>query len=337
MVYVGVDLHQRFCYMTVLDVNGRILEQRSVPNQAEALVEYVEHWLRPIELAVEASGSTAALVDIVQSRVDRVVVVHPQRVKAIASAKLKNDRVDSETLAQLLRADLLPPAWASDPATRVLRELVRLRSSLVEQRTRWKNQVHATLHRWGHRANVTDLFGRAGRAWLAALTLPPAARQTVNTLLKLIDAVDAQTEELNQQVGDLARADADVRCLMTIPGIGPFSALALKAEIGDIRRFLTKRQLYSYAGLVPWVRESAEHRRRGHITRAGSPLLRWVMVEAAMNAARWSPAACGYFERLAKRKPRAVARVALARKLLGAVWALWTYGVCFDEEVFAAM
>jgi len=323
--------------MTCLSENGQVLEQRSIANQPEALKDYVTRWPPPIELAVEASSSTPTFVNFLAPLVDRIVVAHPQRLKAIASAKLKNDKVDSETLAQLLRADLLPPAWSSDPATRVLREQVRLRSSLVQQRTRWKNQVHSTLHRWGQRPQVTDLFGKKGRAWLSELSLPPAPRQTINTQLKLIDAVDEQVADLDKQTRELAQADFGTRILMTIPGIGAFSALVLKAEIGDIQRFSTKRQLYSYAGLVPWVRDSADQRRRGHITRAGSPLLRWVMVEAAMNAVRSSAGARRYFLRLAKRKPRAVARVALARKLLGVVWALWSHGVCFDEQVFAAV
>jgi transposase len=336
-MYIGADLHQRFCYMTCLDENGQVVEQRSIANQPEALKDYVGRWPRPIHMAVEASSSTATFVDLLSPLADRIVVVHPQRVKAIASAKLKNDKVDSQTLAQLLRADLLPTAWLSDPATRILREQVRLRSSLVQQRTRWKNQVHSTLHRWGQRAHVTDLFGQSGRAWLSALVLPTAARQTVDTQLKLIDAVDQQIADADKQMREIAQADFDARVLMTIPGIGAFSALVVKAEVGNIQRFSTKRQLYSYAGLVPWVRDSADHHRRGHITRAGSPLLRWVMAEAAMNAVRSSPGAREYFLRLAKRKPRAVARVALARKLLGVVWALWTHGICFDEQVFAAV
>jgi transposase len=134
-----------------------------------------------------------------------------------------------------------------------------------------------------------------------------------------------------------AHSRSEVRWLVSVPGIGPYSALVVLAEIGDIRRFASKRQLYSYAGLVPRVRDSGERRRRGKITRSGSPRLRWIMVEAAMNAVRTSPAARRYFERLRQRKHAQVARVALARKLLGAIYAVLHDGVCFDEEVFAAV
>jgi transposase len=253
------------------------------------------------------------------------------------AAKLKHDRVDSMTLAHLLRANLLPESWISDPGTRELRQRTRLRVSLGQQRTRWKNQVHAVLHRQGVRPPVSDLFGRKGRIWLAQLPLPLVARQTIDTYLELIDLLNEKILREEKKLCGLGQQNADVRCLVTIPGIGPYSAAVLLAEIGDIDRFGSKRQLYSYAGLVPRVRDSAEQKRRGRITRAGSPHLRWILVEAAQNAVRSSPAARQYFERLARRKHRHVARVALARKLLGAVYALLRHGVCFDEQAFAAV
>ena len=176
-----------------------------------------------------------------------------------------------------------------------------------------------------------------GRAWLAQVPLRPAARQALDTSLRLVEQLDQEVHALDQQLRQIAKEDPDARVLMTIPGIGAFTAMVLKAEIGDIHRFPDKKSLFNYAGLVPVIRESAGHRRSGGITRAGSRQLRWVMSEAAMTAARYSPAARAWFTRLARRKHPHVARTALARKLLGAVWALWTHGVCFDERIFAAM
>jgi transposase len=116
-----------------------------------------------------------------------------------------------------------------------------------------------------------------------------------------------------------------------------YSAMILLSEIGEVQRFSSAKALYSYAGLVPWVRESAGKKSRGGISRCGSPRLRWVMVEAAHRAVRCSPAAKSYFERMRQRKHPHVARVALARKLLGAVYAMLRDGVCFDESIFAAV
>lgn len=342
MIYVGVDLHLRLCFMTVLDARGAILRQGRVPNDADSLRLFFTSLHRSGEkeeilVAVEACGFWCAFVDTVEPLVQRVVLVHPAKVKAIASAKLKNDRVDSVTLAQLLRANLLPEAWKADAATRDLRQILRLRVSLGQDRTRYKNQIHATLHLHGKQGPGSDLFGCQGRTWLGGVELRAAARQAVDTSLRMIDQLDREVHALDRQLQHLAKQDADARCLMSIPGIGAFSAMVLKAEIGDIRRFRDKKSLCNYAGLVPVLRESAGHKRTGGITHAGSRVLRWVMSEAAMTATRYSPAARAWFERLAMRKHRNVARTALARKLLGAVWVLWTHGVCFDERIFAAM
>lgn len=343
MIYIGGDLHLRFCYMTVLNTSGAVLREGRVSNDAQSLHQFFTTWKSPgqesdkIEVAVEACGFWPAFLEIVEPLVDRVVLVHPAKVKAIASAKLKNDRVDSAVLAQLLRADYLPEAWKADRATRERRELLRLRISLVQDRTRYKNQVHATLHQHGLRAPVSDLFGKDGRAWLSTVTVCASARQAIDTSLRLVEQLDQEVQRLDRQLRQLAQEDPDAQCLMSIPGIGAFTALVLKAEIGDIRRFSDKKSLYNYAGLVPVIRDSAEHKRRGGITHAGSPVLRWVMTEAALTATRYSPAARAWYERLARRKHPHVARTALARKLLGAVWALWTHGVCFNERIFAAM
>lgn len=342
MIYVGVDLHLRFCYITVLDASGAIQRQGRVANTREDLAAFFLRLQdsgeeKSILVAVEACGFWPAFLESVEPLVARVALVHPARVKAIASAKLKNDRVDSATLAPLLRANLLPESWKADRATRDLREVLRLRIALAQDRTRYKNQVHAALHQHGLRAPVSDLFGRAGRVWLASVDLRPAPRQAIETSLRMVDQLDQEVAALDQQLGQAARQDPDARCLMTIPGVGAFTAMVLKAEIGDIRRFPDKKSLYNYAGLVPVIRQSADHQRSGGITHAGSPRLRWVMNEAAMTAARYSAGARAWFERLARRKHPHVARTALARKLLGAVWALWTHGVCFDERIFAAM
>jgi len=337
MIHVGVDLHQRFCYMTALDARGKKLQAGAVSNERAALRRYFRQFAgQGVQVAVEACGFWPAFREVVEPAVERLVLVHPQRVKAIAWAKLKNDRVDAETLAHLLRCDLLPESWKADRATQARRQQVRLRATLVRQRTRLKNQVHAVLHQQGLRSPVSDLFGRGGRQWLAQAKLPPRARETITVCLRLIDGYSQEIEEQNRQLSVEARGDARVRWLTTIPGIGMYSAMLLLAEIGDIRRFRDQQALCSYAGLVPRVRESAGKAARGGITRQGSPWLRWIMVEAAQAATRSSPAARRYYDRLLRKKHKHVARVALARNLLIAVYALLHEGEVFDEAKFAA-
>jgi transposase len=323
--------------MTALDARGKIMNAGPVSNEKPALRRYFRQFRgQAVEAAVEACGFWPAFREVVEPEVKRLVLVHPQRVKAIASAKLKNDRVDSQTLAHLLRCDLLPESWKADRETQARRQQVRLRSTLVRQRTRLKNQVHAVLHQQGLGSPVTDLFGKRGRQWLAAAKLPLQAAESVATCLRMIDHYTEEIQKQNLQLSEKAKQDERVRWLTTIPGIGECSAMMVLAEIGEIGRFSSKEALCSYAGLVPRVRESGGKAARSGITRQGSSYLRWIMVEAAQVATRTSPAAKRYYERLLRKKHKHVARVAVARKLLIAVYALLHDGVVFEEEKFAA-
>src|SRR5213594_2893937 len=163
MIHVGVDLHQRFCYMTALETRGKLLQSGAVNNERLALKRYFRQFRgQAVEVAVEACGFWPAFREVVEPEVKRLVLVHPQRVKAIASAKLKNDRVDSATL--------------------------------VRQRTRLKNQVHAVLHQQGQRSPVTDGFGKRGRQWLGQVKLPEKARQTLAVCLRMIDYYTQEIE-----------------------------------------------------------------------------------------------------------------------------------------------
>jgi transposase len=335
VTHVGVDLHQRFCLMTAVDASGKKLKQSKVINQEAALRTWLRQVPGPKQVVVEASGFWPAFARAVQPEADRLVMVHPQRVKAIASARLKNDKVDSETLAHLSRADLLPEAWMANQETQQLRLLVRLRVSLGRQRTRAKNQMQSVLHQEGFLKPVTDVFGKRGRAWLAGLSLSPMGRRTVDTWLREVDGLEREIGDLTRELEAMAKLDARAKWLQTVPGIGAYSAMLILAEVGEIARFGSKRALASYAGLTPMVRESAGKRSKGSIGHHGSSLLRWIMLQVAQSAAKNSAAARAWIARLKKRKPLQVAKIALARKLLTAVWALLRHGVCFEEDVFA--
>jgi transposase len=333
--HVGVDLHQRFCYLTAVSARGKVLRQGQVSNDAAALRQWLGSIPGPRQVVVEASGFWPAFQRAARPEAERLVMVHPQRVKAIASAKLKNDRVDSATLAHLSRCDLLPEAWMADEVTQQLRLRVRLRINLGRQRARAKNQLQAVLHQEGFVKPVTDLFGKRGRAWLKGIELSPAARLVVDTWLREVDHLETEIATQTRELERMAAADARARWLQSVPGIGAYSAMVMLAEIGDVARFATKQALASYAGLVPVVRESAGKRKRGGITHQGSNTLRWIMLQVAQVACRYSPAVRAWYTELRRRKPAQVARIAVARKLLCTAWALLRHGVCFDEETFA--
>ena len=249
-------------------------------------------------------------------------MVHPLRCKAIASARLKNDKADAATLAQLLRAGLLPEAWIAPPEVRQLRAMLRHRAQLVRLRTLLRNRIHAVLAGHGH-GRPAGCWSGPGRQWLASLELPAVSREVIDDALALMDALQAPTGRLDQEVRQRAKAGPRVKVLTQLPGAGMFTALVLLAEIGGITRFGPARKLASWAGLTPAVRGSDRTVRHGHISRQGPAWVRWVACEAA-QAARRHPDFAPACEALARRRGKKIATTAIARKLLTRAYHLLT-------------
>jgi transposase len=246
--------------------------------------------------------------------------VHPLRCKAIASARLKNDKVDAAILAQLLRADLLPEAWIAPAKVRQLRALLRHRISLVRLATQVRNRIHAVAADHGYDRSASYWTG-PGRGWLAELDLPAASREIITDCLAVIDGLAPVIDRIDGELHQHARADPQVKVLRTLPGVGEFTALVMVAEIGDITRFGSARKLASWAGLTPTVRGSDLHVRHGHISKQGSVWLRWAMNQAAQTAKR-SPEFATAYSGIARRRGKKIATIAIARKLLTRAWHL---------------
>lgn len=331
MEYYGLDVHKRYTVYTRLDAAGRLRGQGRIANDPASLTELLAQSAGAAKVVLEAGGTWPSLADALEGLVDEVVLAHPLRTRAIASARIKTDRLDSATLAHLLRTDLVPRSYLAPRPVRELRELLRYRAGLVKLQTMVKNRVHGILALRGLSSPVSDLFGRAGREWLGGLELPPVARQSVDGLLTVLDVLHERIGAVNREIRRRARASDEARRLQTIPGIGAFGALLLLAEIGDVRRFPDARHLVSYAGLAPAVHSSGGHTRYGRITKQGSPWLRWILVEAA-TIASWRPGALRErYRKLAHRKGAKTARVALARHLATIVYAVLARGEQYRE------
>jgi transposase len=217
-------------------------------------------------------------------------------------------------LAQLLRADLLPEAWIAPQQVRDLRALLRHRASLVRLSPAAKNRIHAVLADRGIQQQ-TGLWTGIGRVWLAELPLPPTPRAIIEDYLALLDGLAEPIGRLEHQIATLARPDPRVQALMALPGVGRLTAMTLVAEIGELSRFPTARKLCAWAGLTPAVRNSDRKVRHGHITKQGSPWVRWILPEAAQTAKR-SPMFATAYTQLARRRGKQIATVAIARRLL---------------------
>jgi len=273
--------------------------------------------------AFEACYGTSWLVELLEDYGFAPHLVHALRCKAIASARLKNDKVDAAILAQLLRADLLPEAWIAPPPVRALRALRRHRVALVRLRTLLRNRIHAIVADHGYDRPAGEYWTGPGRAWLASLELPAVSRELVEDDLGLIDALQDRIDRLDWEIHQRARSDPRVTVLTQLPGVGPFTALVILAETSDMSRFASARKLASWAGLTPTVRGSDRMAHYGHISKEGSVWLRWVLCEAAQTAKRHPQFAAAY-QAIAQRRGKKIATIAVARKLATRAWHLLT-------------
>ena len=277
------------------------------------------------QVVLEVTGNAWEIARIIEPHVKRVIVVSPSDT-GIRQARAKTDRLDARTLAKLLAAGSLDSVWMPDERTRVMRRRLARRSQLVAARTRAKNEVHAILfRRLKGRPDVSDLFGKAGRAWLGELELPVEERETLDSGLRQIDFLDTEVGLVEKAIAHDALNWPDARRLMTVPGVNLIVAVTFLATVGDVHRFPDRRKLVGYLGLDPKVRQSGDApAAHGHISKQGSSQARHALVEASWSAVRTPGPLHAFYQRIRARRGHQVAITAAARKLGCIFWAmLW--------------
>jgi transposase len=327
MRFIGLDVHRDFCEVAISE-GGKARRAGRVASRPAELELFAQSLGSDDRVVLEATGNALAIARIVAPHVGEVVLAHARKVRAIAEAKVKTDAIDACTLAELLAADLVPRVWLGDERTRLLRRLVSRRRQLVKQSTRTKNEISAVLLRTLQgRPPVSDVFGKRGRAWLAALELAIDERETVDAGLRQLDFLQHELAHVDRTIAEQALASPEIRRLMTIPGVDVTTAAALMAAIGDISRFENPRHLAGYLGLDPKLRQSGLAKpRQGRISKEGSAAARHALVEAAWSAAKAPGPLHAFAERTAARRGRHIAAVAVARKLAVLAWHLLTRG-----------
>jgi transposase len=306
--------------VAVVAEDGKVQLNKNTVNGTESILRLIGDLPAGTPVAFGAAFGWSWLADLLEDYGFEAHLVHPLRCKAIASARLKNDKVDAAILAQLLRADLLPEAWIAPHPVRQLRALLRHRAGLVRLRTMLQNRIHAVVADFGYDRAGSYLTG-PGRGWLAGLELPAISRELVTDYLAVIDGLAPVIERIDGELRQHAKADPRVKVLTELPGVGQFTALVMLAEIGDITRFPSARKLASWAGLTPTVRGSDLSVRHGHISKQGPAWLRWVLNQAAQTAKR-SPEFSATYSAIAKRRGKKIATIAISRKLLTRAWHL---------------
>jgi transposase len=317
---VGIDLHRRRSVIVRMTEAGEQLGVVRIDNDPMTLTAAIAEAGEHPDVVLEATYGWYWAVDVLQAAGATVHLAHPLGIKGFTYRRVKNDVRDAADLADLLRMGRLPEAYVAPPAVRELRELVRHRSKLVGWRSGLKASVHAVLAKQGLHIAVSDLFGVGGRELLATTPLDGPYRARIDACLRLIAAVDFEVDTTTSQLRGRLAGHAGYKAIQAIPGVGPILAAVFVAEIGEVDRFPDPTRLVSWAGLTPRHRESDTTVRRGPITKQGSGLVRWAAVEAAQKI----PASAGWLvstrARIADRRGRNIATVAVARKLLTLVY-----------------
>ena len=327
ITYCGLDIHKSVAEACVVDAAGQVICRERFELTPARLQRFCsERLTKETRVALEATTNTWATARLLAPHVAEVVVSNPLKTKAIAEANIKTDQVDALVLAQLLRCDFLPRVWQPDQATARLRHLASRRASLVSLQTMGKNRIHAVLHERLLTVPCQKLFSTSGLSWLRRLELDADGRSAIDSELRLLEALGQELRLLEAELAKAAYASAQVKLLVTLPGVDLLVAVGLQAALGDIRRFQDGAHAAAYLGLVPRTKQSADKTYHGPITKAGNRQARALLVQAAQQIGRHPGPLGHFFRKLAKRKNRNVAVVATARKLVVIAWQLLTKG-----------
>jgi transposase len=332
MKYVGVDLHKKTisaCVVIKEHERRHVAARKRLECKDESALAAWFRELGPFEVVVEATSSYEWFVKLVEPLAHRVLLAHPKKLRVIAESKRKSDKLDAQVLAEFLASDEIPLAYRPSPRVREHRTLVRYRAYLQRRITGVKNKLRHILAKYN--ADVPHLFTDAGQEHLAAVSLSPSDRLVADALSVELSQHGLRLARINRELRRFAAKaplpEREARAVLdSIPNVGPVTADIVLAELGDWRRFRSQADVVSYAGLAPGYRESAGKAKQLGITKEGSRILRWAMVELAWRMVRTSRQWGRQFTRLEVRVGAKKAIVAIARRLAGMIFALLREG-----------
>jgi transposase len=319
-MFVGMDLHKKYLQVAIVDDKGKVVENSKINNDLSEVDKFFKNVDNDAKVVMESSCVWYNIYEYLskEKHLD-VVLSNPIKTKAIASAKIKTDKLDALKLADLLRGGYIAKCYVPDRRIMDLRELVRHRLALVRIRTRMKNKIHGIMLMKGVR--ITDDVHPFSHMYIEKLKGMNDYR--INGYLRIIESLDSEINDVSRKIRLYVKENDIARLLMTIPGIGYYSALLIVSEIGDTSRFPDSYHLCSYAGLVPSTHSSGGITHYGSsITKTGSKHLRWIMLECvhAHISNDKNSNITQFYQRLAKKKGNSKAAVAAASKLLKVVY-----------------
>jgi transposase len=335
MDHVGMDLGKRESQIAILTEDGELIDMRIRTERPR--LRRVFAGRAKAKILVEASTESEWVARCLEDLGHEVIVADPNYAPMYAhrTRRVKTDRRDARALAEACRLGAYRPAHRTSTQRRHLRTRVAVREALVRTRAAWIGRIQPLLRREGFRtrSGAPETFITR----VAELTLPAALLTVIAPLLRLLEPINEQIQTLDEELERIVATDDVARRLTTVPGVGPVTAVAFVATVDDVSRFRGAHQLEAYLGLVPSEWSSSEVQRRGHITKAGNNRMRWLLVQAAwciLRRRKKSETAVlrDWADRIAGRRGRSIAAVALARRLAGILFVLWRDRTAFDAS-----
>src|SRR2546425_1418376 len=332
MMIIGCDFHPSWQQIAWLDSETGETGERKLVHASGDATRFYQQLEAPVLIGMEATGNSQWFIELVQDLGHEIWIGDAAQIRASYVRKQKTDKRDASHILKLVVEGRFPRLWTPDREQRDLRKLVLHRHKLVEIRSRVKNELqHLALNQGMQRK--AKLWSQAGQKLLRELPLKPWAACRREDLLGLLTMLNQQIGTLDQAVQQAADQHPQAKLLMTQPGVGPITALAYVLTLGDVSRFPRGKQVASYLGLIPREESSGGRQKLGVITKQGNRMLRMLLVEAAQAAVRYDPQFRKEYLHRCHKKPKAVAKVAAARKLAVRLYWMLRTNVAYPEIV----
>ena len=314
-LYIGVDIHARQQTLSFLDTSDGTTGQMELVHERDDVKGFYSKFQGEVIVGIEACGYTNWFEELMEHLGHKLLVGDAAEIRRLARRRQKNDRRDADLLLDLLVHNEFPALFRYSRESREVLRQLRYRHKLVKLRTMVANTLHALAINAGLSLRA-KLLTKGGRQQLRALQLSAISQQQRDELLSLADELTRRIHTVEQWLQTQARTDARVQRLQTHPGVGLLTSLCLVHTLGDLSRFSSTRKVAAYVGFDPMEDSSAERKAYGGISKAGSRLLRYLLVEAGQTAAKDDEHLRQFYRRLLPRRGKARAKVAVARKLL---------------------
>lgn len=337
MKYIAIDIGKKNCVVCIMDSDGTIIDETMYPNtlaDAQIFATQARKQYGDCMAVCESTGNLwIKTCQAFENNGIPVQLANPVKTRAIAEAKIKTDTVDARTLAHLLRSNLVAQCYIASLDIRDSRTLLRQRTNLVHDRTQVMNRIHSLLDKYDLKFDrCKDIFGVYGMQWLNQQHLASKHDDIMlHQCIRHIEFLNQEIKHIESKIAQDAIGNENVTILMSITGIDYFSAMMISYEIGDVRRFSTPKKLISWAGLCPSIHQSGNSLYHGKM-KEGNRKVKWMMIQAAISAARTDDRLRQFYTRTARRTGHHVAITHVANKMMTIIWHMLTNHALYNQR-----